>query len=116
VKNVGEVRWSWRANRITSVARAVGGRLFVDGGSLVFRAHLFDRALRATEWSVALGEITSVDVSPQQPGRHMFGAGLRRQLRVEANGDESRFIVNRADDVAARLREIVDDATESTPA
>jgi hypothetical protein len=107
---MAEAQQSWRANRITSFVRAVGGRLSVEDGRLVFQPNAIDRSLRAGEWSVALSEIAAVDVAPRRPASHLFGAGLRRQLRIRAHGEETHFIVNGVDDVAAALRDAVDGA------
>jgi hypothetical protein len=95
---------SWRANHISSNVRAVGGKLAVEGERLVFRPHAFDKALAAREWSVALDEITAVEVAPRAPFSHLFAAGLRRQLAITAGGEETRFIVNRVERVADEIR------------
>lgn len=99
-----EARWSRRANLITSPFRAVGGRLFVDDSRLRFEPNAVDRALAGKAWSVGLDEITAVEAAPRRPFSHVFGAGLRRQLRVEGAGAEAYFIVNRVDEVVAELR------------
>jgi len=69
------VDMSWRANHVASRGRAVGGKLAVEGDRLVFRPHVFDRALRASEWSVALGEVTAVEVAPRDPKATSSAAG-----------------------------------------
>jgi hypothetical protein len=99
--------WSRRANRITSPLRAVGGRLFVDERGLRFEPHAFDRALAARGWSVGFDEVSSVEVAGRRPFRHLFGAGLRRQLCVEANGGRTYFIVNGVEQVVAELRALM---------
>ena len=99
--------WSRRANRITSRWRAVGGKLFADAQSVRFQPNAFDRALAGREWSAGASAIRSIDVAPRRPGSHMFGAGLRRQLRIEtADGDEY-FVVNHVEDAAAELRRLL---------
>jgi hypothetical protein len=98
----------WRANRITSRFRAVGGKLSVDGDRLVFRPHAIDRALFANEWNVALADVTVVEVADREIKSNVFGAGLRKQLRVAlADGTEARFVVNRVEQVAAELGELI---------
>jgi hypothetical protein len=97
---------SWRANHITSAARAVGGKLLVDGDTIAFRPHRFDAALAAHPWSAPLAEIV-VSVAPRKPLSHAFGAGLRRQLCLTAGGEEHYFIINRVDRVAEEIEALV---------
>jgi hypothetical protein len=94
---------SWRANHVTSTARAVGGKIEVDGDSITFRPHGFDRALAAKPWSAPLAGLT-VAIAPRRPLSHIFGAGLRRQLVLTAGGEDQHFIVNRVDRVADEIR------------
>src|ERR1700754_1785083 len=94
---------SWRANHITSRARAVGGRLAVEGDVIVFRPHGFDRALYAKDWSAPLAEV-EVSVAPRAPLSNLFLAGLRRQLRLSRGGEDHHFIVNHVDRVADEIR------------
>ncbi|HZC13115.1 MAG TPA: hypothetical protein VE270_03755 [Thermoleophilaceae bacterium] len=101
-------QWTRRANRVTSAWRAVGGRLIVDGRKLRFEPHGFDRALAADDWSVDLGEIDRVEVAPRRPLSHVFGAGFRRQLCVEAGEEKTFFVVNRAEDVVSELQAMLD--------
>lgn len=94
---------SWRANYITSTARAVGGRLKVEGDTVSFRAHAVDRALAGRSWSAALDGVT-VSVAPRRPLSHLFLAGLRRQLVLSSDGEDQYFIVNHVDRVADEIR------------
>jgi hypothetical protein len=94
---------SWRANHITSVGRAVGGKLNVEAGTITFRPHRFDRALAATDWSAPLAGL-SVSVADRRPLSHLFGAGLRRQLCLSSDGDDHHFVVNHVDRVADAIR------------
>ena len=96
---------SWRANHVSSRWRAVGGHLRVDGRTLRFAPHGFDRALAASDWSVEADDITAVGVAPRQPFSHVFGAGLRHRLYVEAGGATTYFVVNRVERVAEEIRD-----------
>jgi hypothetical protein len=94
---------SWRANHVTSVGRAVGGKLSVEADTIIFRPHGFDRALAAKDWSAPLADV-SVSVAPRRPLSHLFGAGLRRQLSLTADDKDRRFVVNHVDRVADAIR------------
>ena len=98
--------WSRRANHVTSVWRAVGGKLVVVDGRLSFEPHGFDRALAAQSWSVALDEIREIRVAPRRPLSHAFGAGLRRQLSVVGPDGEAFFVVNGVERVVRELDEL----------
>jgi hypothetical protein len=95
---------------VTSPWRAVGGHLKVDAGRLSFEPHGFDRALAGRSWSVPLTAVSSVQVAKRRPFSHLFGAGLRRQLCVEAKSESAYFVVNRVEQLAAELRALVDGA------
>jgi hypothetical protein len=101
---VGDVP-SWRANHITSRWRAVGGHLRVIGATLQFEPHGFDRALAARDWSATADEITAVGVAPRRLASHFSGAGLRRQLYVDAGGETAYFVVNSVERVAEEIRD-----------
>jgi hypothetical protein len=96
---------SWRANHVTSRFRAVGGHLVVEERTLRFRPHGFDRALAAKDWSVGADDVTAIGVAPKRPTSNLFGAGLRRQLYVEAGGETQYFVVNKVERVAEEIRD-----------
>jgi hypothetical protein len=96
--------WSCRANYTTSKWRAVGGHLRIAEGRLVFEPHGFDKALAGRGWAASPAEIEAIDVAPRDPFGHFFGGGLRKRLRVSANGEEAYFVVNKVEQVAEDLR------------
>jgi hypothetical protein len=108
VKDAAPETLSWRANRVTSPWRAVGGRLAVAGRSLRFEPHAVDRVMAASGWGVSLDQVSSVDIAPRRPFSHLFGAGLRRQLRITARDQTAYFVVNSVDQVAAELRALAE--------
>jgi hypothetical protein len=95
----GELRW--RATHVTSRWRTVGGHLSIADGILRFEPHAF----AARDWSATANEITAVGVAPQRPASHVLGAGLRRQLSVEAGGETAYFVVNGVERVAEEIRD-----------
>jgi hypothetical protein len=99
---------SWRANRVTSPWRPVGGRLAITGRRLRFEPHAVDRAVAATGWSVNLDEVSAVDIAPRRPFSHLFGAGFRRQLRITEGDQTAYFVVNSVAEVAAVLRALTE--------
>ena len=72
-----------------------------------FEPHAIDRALWARGWSVGFDEVDAVEVARRRPFSHVFGAGFRRQLCVEAGGVRTYFVVNRVEDAVAELRRLM---------
>ena len=95
-----EVRWSQGASRIQRSGRAVGGKLFLTDGRVVFCPHWVDGATGGKTWDAPLATITGVGTIPKGSA----GGGVRDRLKIElADGEFERFVVNRLDKVVARL-------------
>ncbi len=102
---MGDEPTSWRAKRGAAGGGAGGGELHLEQDRVVFEPHALDRALAAQTWELPRARLTHVEVAGREPRSHLFGAGLRRQLRLlGADGQEARFVVNDVEDVAEAIR------------
>jgi hypothetical protein len=96
------VVWSHLANRVQSSHRAVGGKLFLTDRRLIFCPHWIDAATGGRTWSLPLSDVAGVGIKPK--GGDRFAGGLRDRLQIDlADGDVQLFVVNRLDEVVARL-------------
>jgi hypothetical protein len=94
---MAEQGWSVPAN-MTQGSRAVGGKLRLDGTTLLFQPHALERMLRGATFARELVHVTGIDIAPQTG--HPFNGGLRKRLRLQfADGTEALFVVNRPTDV-----------------
>jgi hypothetical protein len=92
------VLWSQTANRTQSERRAVGGRLFLTQGRLIFEPSRLDGAVGGNRWWAPLSTIRRV--SSQQPDGRVTAGGLRTRLRLDlADGAVELFVINRLDEV-----------------
>jgi hypothetical protein len=90
------------ANQTVSAWRAIGGELVVTDRRVMFRPNRVDAALGGRVWVVPLAEV--VDVGKKRPNLAPFSGGLRSRLRLRTrDGAEHLFVVNRLDDVVARI-------------
>jgi hypothetical protein len=99
------VLWKANANSLQG-RRALGGRLYLTNERLLFNPHFVDAMTGGRQWSVDCSEISAVGREERDPHRPV--ASVRAVLRIEmSDGKEERFVVNRLDEVVARLREAV---------
>ncbi len=110
-----EVQWSKPANRFQG-SRAVGGKLFLTNRRLLFNPQLVDGMIGGQRWSTPLELVSEVTVEPKGSGKAgKLGGGLRDRLKlVLGNGEEELFVVNKLDEVVARLGSAVPGGSEST--
>jgi hypothetical protein len=97
---------AWNANRFQG-SRAVGGKLFLTQRRLLFTPHRIDTLLRGQPWEARLDEPATAGIEPRASGKKAgFGGGLRKRLRIRsAGGAEELFVVNKLDEVLARIQE-----------
>lgn len=92
--------------------RAVGGRIEVGHGRLLFKPHAFDRKTGGRSLDVSLESITAIEKTERSWSPATFSP--RRCLLVRtSNGTESKFLVNRLDQLVDRLKMEVAEASAS---
>lgn len=96
---MGDSGWSKVAS-LYDGRRAVGGRLHVRDGRLLFVPHAFDRALSGRSLDMPLRSIGRVSLT-----RRSWTAPRRHVLVETTEGVEARFLVNGARDVIATVAE-----------
>jgi hypothetical protein len=82
---------------------AAGGRLFLTTTHLRFIPHLFDRLFRRSDCAILRGNVVSASVVDQSSKDGPFAGGSRRRLKIQTRSGVELFVVNRVDDVAARV-------------
>lgn len=95
------VKWTVLANH-TVGSRAVGGRLHVTDRRLSFMPTAVEMRMGGRPWSLALTDVRSVGREPKSR-TNLTGGSLRDRLRIETETGPELFVVNRLDDVIARL-------------
>ena len=101
-------RWvSHHAANRTQGRRAVGGGFHVTTQRLLFSPNVIDRKLLGRAWSCVLTDVVSVGVQPRRFSLlELFSGGLVDRLRVDLrDGGRELFVVNKPEQLAARLRE-----------
>ena len=88
----------------TQGVRAVGGRLFVTDRNLRFVANRFDRITGGQDIAVPRGAVESIEVAERSMNGGPFSGGLRRRLHVITTDGGELFVVNKAEQLAERLR------------
>jgi GRAM domain len=94
--------FSITANRTQSQNRAVGGMLFVTNKRILFSPHLIDAATGGTKLQLPLENISSID--KQAAGGDTFGGGLRARLAIKHGDVTELFVVNKLEEVIAKLK------------
>jgi GRAM domain len=94
--------FSLTANRSQSQNRAVGGMLFVTNKRLLFSPHLIDAASGGMKLQIPLKDISSID--KQAAGGDTFGGGLRARLAIKHGDVTELFVVNKLEEVIAKLQ------------
>ncbi len=95
-----------KAANMTTGGIARGGKLSWDGEQLRFANHAADAALTGkAEWTVGLGDITTVDLAPRSmTPAGLFNGGMRARLRIlTSDGQERLFVINGAKRLAEQL-------------
>lgn len=82
---------------------AAGGRLFLTTTHLRFIPHLFDRLFRRSDCAILRGNVVSASVVDRSSKDGPFSGGSRRRLKIQTRSGVELFVVNRVDDVAARV-------------
>ncbi len=104
-------RWvaHFPANR-TQGKRAVGGGLHLTTARLLFSPNAIDARLGGKPWACTRDQVASIGVEPGRFAfRELFSGGLRPRVRIDlAGGGCELFVVARADERAAELRELLD--------
>jgi hypothetical protein len=99
------VVWKANANRLQG-RRAPGGRLYLTNERLLFNPHFFDAMTGGRGWAVHLSEVTAIGREERDLRRL---SRLRPVLRIETSaGEHELFVINRLDEVTARLRTAVE--------
>ena len=113
------VVWKRAANREQAGWRAVGGRLFLTEGRLLFQPNRLDALLGGKYWECDLSGIASL--GKLSPDGKPFSGGIRTRLRIALqDGSVEKFVVNSVDKVinllrAATTEERVDLVDERSP-
>lgn len=103
--------WRRAANRTQSGRRAVGGRLFMTRGRLLFEPSRFDAAFRGQAWECWLTNISGV--SNEAAGGDLLSGGLRKRLRLDlADGSAELFVVNHVHEAMEIVRRAMDEAVQ----
>lgn len=93
----------WRANRVQTSNRAVGGHLYVTSCRLVFKAHAFDTALMGVSLQLPLAGISEVGRRPCDFSQIMAGSLRDRLELLLVDGTVELFVVNKLDAVIEKI-------------
>jgi hypothetical protein len=93
---------TYRANR-SQGSRAVGGHLLLTDQRVLFYPHKLDSSTGGKAWECHLGAITNVGLSER--GFNPFDGSMRRRLKIESGGTANFFVVNKAESIAAAIRD-----------
>ncbi|MFD6389806.1 hypothetical protein [Nocardia sp. NPDC060259] len=94
------VVWRKLANR-TQGSRAVGGCLYLTEIRLLFVPTHVDAITGGKRWETPLAQLRAV--GQQSPDGGVFSGGLRTRLRIDTGAGTELFVVNKIDEVIAKL-------------
>src|SRR5437588_7561757 len=111
------VVWEAPANRQQAGWRAVGGKLTLTTGRLIFMANRFDAVLRGRDWSVPTEKIENLGVAERTASGGPLSGGMRRRLQVRlVGGDKELFVVKNAEWATGELSQLLADMHTSSRA